>query len=38
MSVKATFVIDDGILQDAREYVKKTISNHSAPLWSGEAQ
>lgn len=23
MSVKATFVIDDGVLQDAREYVKK---------------
>lgn len=22
MSVKATFVIDDGVLQDAREYVK----------------
>jgi len=23
MSIKATFAIDDGVLQDAREYVKK---------------
>lgn len=29
MSVKATFVIDDGVLQDAREYVKK---NHLKSL------
>ena len=29
MSVKATFAIDDGVLQDAREYVKK---NHLKSL------
>lgn len=29
MSVKATFVIDDGVLQDAREFVKK---NHLKSL------
>ncbi len=29
MSVKATFAIDDGILQDAREYVK---NNHLKSL------
>ena len=31
MSVKATFAIDDGVLQDAREYVKK---NHLKSLSS----
>jgi hypothetical protein len=29
MSVKATFAIDDGVLQDARDYVKK---NHLKSL------
>jgi hypothetical protein len=32
MPVKATFVIDDEVLQDARDYVKKTTLNRSAPL------